>query len=543
MQNLNFADDELFFDDQNLSEGLTSSPNPQPSPSRSSNIRILLFNRQQSNQPNNILWPVYGWRVAAPKVKSRQLDFLQLTSLRLIRAGITHYHEQSKLLGQNKDFLYNVISQLYNEGYINDRNHLTEKGEKILQQDGEDEEEITDYGWIFQEAVAGEVLSFFHTDKLPFTDSNQQDTTQTFSLPWIYKAASPPSSVNIIAAIKTQKRLLKIAETDLDNEEDYASIHVCDFTNSSNQNAQVINNPWAKETEDKFSIRLLSKQPQKFYLLVSSILNGTYDGDFSLGCPFGLPDGFRWVRLLNFAKLQSKEGKKIVDDLQFLSREKWKKQQPPELEPINLERQVDDNLISKIGSLPSPIWTQVWEELERMEQSKLLLERGFNEVDTTITRAQRVLEQLILTLLKIDPIPPTIWELYKRKDALAQCLQDTVTACGGNDIPEQIISTKLGAIRHVLVEGKNSLRPYIATFLLSASRRSSLHRHILQYIFKNYPNFLVDMEDIAHIRNTFGAHAGDIHNDAPVLVDEVVMKVYQIVSTIIQAWKLNRNHQ
>ncbi|MHC5732475.1 MAG: hypothetical protein ACYTXY_52140, partial [Nostoc sp.] len=98
------------------------------------------------------------------------------------------------------------------------------------------------------------------------------------------------------------------------------------------------------------------------------------------------------------------------------------RKQPGEIEPIGLAREAYDKIIFEVGSVPDKVWQQVWKELERLEQSRTLLGRGFDETDTSITRSQRVLEQLMFTLLQLDTIPANIWEPYKSRDTLQQCL-------------------------------------------------------------------------------------------------------------------------
>lgn len=528
-------DDELLFDDEPLPDELILSPSNQVSDAKP--INILLFAQQQAltDQQQNILWPVYAWRIAAPQVSERKLDFLQLTSLRLAHAGVTRHQDQAQMLGQHKDFLFNVMLQLENQGYIDRKARLTDKGEKILQQDGKEDEEKTEYGWIFQDATAGELLSWFYTKSLRYADSSRSDVSQAFQLPWIRQTLPTPNAADVTSAIKTQRRLLKLIQADnaVSDAYGFTEISKADILTQSN-NAKV-------EQTENFGVRLLSKRPQQFYLLVSCIIEGTSDGQFSLRCPFGLPDGFRWVRLLNFASSQCEEGKKIVEHLQSKSREAWKRKQPREIEPIGLAREAYDKIIFEVGSVPDKIWQQVWQELERLEQSRILLERGFDETDTSITRSQRVLEQLMFTLLQLDTIPTNIWEPYKSRDTLQQCLKDTVLACGGSEIPERILFTKLGAIRNVLDGGKDSLRPYVGTFLLSASRRNSLHRSILEYLLKKHLDFLADIEKIAHIRNTIGAHAGVSHKEPSIVVEDLVTKTYQIVRLVIQAWRLTNS--
>lgn len=546
MQIPDFNDlDELLFDDESVPDEMILLPSHQASDAKPiKNIDILLFTKQQAqtHQQNHILWPVYGWRIAAPQAIERKLDFLQLTSLRLVRAGVTRHQDQAQLLGQHKDFLFNVMLQLESQGYIDRKARLTEKGENILQQDGKDEEEKTEYGWIFQDATAGELLSWFYTESLRREKPSSSDVTQAFQLPWIRQTLPTPNATDVISAIKSQRRLLKLIQANnSDTQSNKTPTNVCDFTEISQVKtlAQAKNNE-LKQTEN-FGVRLLSKRPLQFYLRVPYIIEGTYDGQFSLGCPFGLPDGFRWVRLLNFAASQCEEGKKIVEHLQSFSREVWKRKQPTEIDPTSLAREACNKVSFEAGSLPDKIWQPVWKELERLEHSRTLLQRGFDEVDTSIVRAQRVLEQLMLTLLQLDIISDDIWEPYKHRDALKQCLTDTVIACGVSKIPERIVSTKLGVIRHVIDGGKDSLRPYVSTLILSASRRNNLHRHILEYLIEQNLDFLLDIEQIAHIRNTLGAHAGGSHNDPITLVEDLVTKTYQIVRLVIQAWRLTKS--
>ncbi len=541
---LEFDDEELLFEDEPLPDdaiAFREVSDAKPVSRQESDIGVLVFAREeaQSRPLQTILWPVYGWRIAAPQTTTRKLDFLLLTSLRLARAGVTRHQEQAKLLGLHKDLVYSLMQQLFSQDYMDLHGRMTDKGEQILNQEGEEEEQRTDYGWIFQDATAGELLPFFCTESLRFAAPCRSDITQAFQLPWIRQTLPPPDASDVTSAIETQRRLLKrVQAAESTNEQDTAPLAVCEFTQISEEDSLVSKNTRGAKQPENFRVRLLNQRPQRFYLLVSCIIEATHDGQFSLGCPFGLPDGFRWVRLLNFAASQCEEGKRLVEHLQSKSHEIWKHQQPSDLEPVSVTRQVSDKVTFEVGSPPTNLWKRVWEELERMEQSRLLLERGFDEVDTTITRSQRVLEQLMLTLLRLDSIPPNIWEHYKRGDALKQCLRDTVQACGGSEIPERILCAKLGAVRHVLDGGKESLRPYIATFLLSASRRSSLHRSLLEHLLRELPSFLSDVEQIAHIRNKFGAHAGGSHNEPIILVEDLVITIYQLVRSVVQALRL-----
>lgn len=384
-----FGDEELLFDDELLLDEVTPPPNSSLLTTRNADqpkgtnttYPILLFARQESQQ--TILWPVYGWRIAAPQIKNRRLNFLQITSLRLARAGVTRHQEQAAHLGLDKNLLWKVMNQLSeDEGYMDMHGRLTEKGQKILQKDGEEEEERTVYGWIFQEATAGELLPWFHTNNLRFADSSRSDIAQNYQLPWIWKQLQPPDASDVTAAILKQRRLIKkFQDFEPTKEQNTEPEDSCEFTEIDNFIApasQPVEHEEVQLSKD-FGIRFLSQQPQQFYLLVRAIIEGSYDGQFFLRCPFGLNDGLRWVRLLNFAAFQCAEGSQLVNQLRQCSCDAWKRRQPPDIEPLAVGRQVYDKVVRDLGPSPDKSWQEVWQELERMEQSLLLLERGFDE--------------------------------------------------------------------------------------------------------------------------------------------------------------------
>lgn len=268
-----FGDEELLFDDELLLDEVTTPSNSflrtardteQP---QNTNITypILLFAHQESQQ--TILWPVYGWRIAAPQVKQRRLDLLQITYLRLARAGVTCHQKQAELLGLDKNLLLKVKEQLSEErgdGYIDKHGRLTEKGQKILQQNGEEEEERTVYGWIFQEATTGELLPWFHTDNLRFADSTRSDIAQTLQLPWIWQYLQPPDASDVTAAILNQRRLLKKVQIfEPTKEQNTEAEDACKFTESDKFIAPTFQPLGHDQVQlsDNFGVRFLNQQP------------------------------------------------------------------------------------------------------------------------------------------------------------------------------------------------------------------------------------------------------------------------------------------
>lgn len=513
-------DDLLFDDDFSFDQSLMIDSNNIEvdfSSHSTQNEPILLFTQpdQQLKPTQFISWPIYGWRIAAPQSQIQQLDFLQLTSLRLAKAGVIRHQEQANLLGQHKDFIYRVMVSLKDDGYLQANGLLTEAGEQILVENGKISEERITYGWIFQDGTSGELFPYFHSEKLPFASVEKKQITQNFIIPRLKEKPQAPQVTEVIEAIKTQRRLQR---------------------NSSETTT---------DENEEISVRFLTNKPQSFRLLVTCILEETDDGQISLICPFGLPHNLRWERLLNFASSQSDEIKEIVNQLHLLSQESWQKKQPFPLQPLNLTREASDKVKFELGLPPSKIWQNLWEEVEKMERSFILVNRGFDEVDNLITRLNKVLERLILTILEVDPIPADFWEQYRKDDIRHQCLKDTILACGFLEIEqiEPIIQQKIGKIRSVIDGNGESFRAYCATWILAASRRQSLHHHILKKLYQENPDWLIEMEKITNLRNQSGAAHICRNNDisSPILnqdeVKDLVKTIYQLVHLCIKILK------
>jgi len=208
---LEFDDEELLFEDEPLPDeaiAFREGSDVKPVSRQESDIGVLVFAQQEAQitPQQTILWPVYGWRIAAPQATTRKLDFLLLTSLRLARAGVTRHQDQAKLLGLHKDLVYSLMQQLSSQDYIDLHGRMTDKGGQILNQEGEEEEQRTDYGWIFQDATAGELLPYFCTESLRFADPCRSDITQAFQLPWIRQTLPPPNAFDVTSALETQRR-------------------------------------------------------------------------------------------------------------------------------------------------------------------------------------------------------------------------------------------------------------------------------------------------------------------------------------------------
>ena len=419
----NLEDEKIPFDDENNSGFEDPSPASIFHSSSNTNwrIRTLDFSRNSNLQPEiTLLWPVYLWRVAAPIATESEVNFLVLACVRLAEAGVRTISDQAQYLSLSKDLITNLLSQAQRDKYLDEKYKITAQGKDLLASEGVENKANTQYGWILQEAVSGDVLPFFYSGKLDKVSIPKKSETELF-IPILFPSPekSPESSL-ISQRVETYYRLIKGKQDSIDTSE----IQTLNYWSSEENLEEIefdsVGFPIGKEdlpidNTTHQVVRVLSRKPDRYDLAVRVRIDETADGSFSILCPFGLPDAMRWMRLFYFVAKQDKEVNKLLEDFQRQSREAWKQKQPSDLDPIELNRDAYKRLIYEIGKPLDAIYQSTWIELEKMMQSKILLERGFDEADSTITRAQKALEQLMLTLIKSETVSEETLALYNAK--------------------------------------------------------------------------------------------------------------------------------
>jgi hypothetical protein len=250
----------------------------------------------------------------------------------------------------------------------------------------------------------------------------------------------------------------------------------------------------------------------------------------------------RWAGLLHFAASQLPDVAALLSRLQEESRQHWQEEHPSGLDPLSLGRDAADTVRTEMKTPPSALWQPAWEELEGMERSRMLVDRGFSEADAVLTRAQRSLEAAFLTWLRLDPPPWHLAEAHIKGDRpinpddLRDRLQASAVSCGtpAGHVPELLLQTRPGAILQALRFNNGSLRPYVAALLLSATRRSSFHHRTLCAVLEKRPSLLEDLEAVADARNTFGAHHSRAGQAPADLAKRTALTTYQIARLVVE---------
>lgn len=123
--------------------------------------------RSIKGRRENLLWPVYAWKVLYPDERQRTgINLFQETLLGLIRAGIRDTDELAEAMALDPELVRFIIAvQLQPNGWLDGRFRITPDGERLLDE-AEDRRLNLIVGYAFQDAVSGNWLPRF-TTQLP----------------------------------------------------------------------------------------------------------------------------------------------------------------------------------------------------------------------------------------------------------------------------------------------------------------------------------------------------------------------------------------
>ena len=164
-----------------------------------------------------LAWPAYAWRAILTKVPESRLDALERLLLRLIKAGKTDPAVLANLIGLQPTLVSRIITALIGNRCLTDDVALTSYGLQRL----EDrysyslEELVRDSGWLFQDALSGDVVPYVHYGSLP--DAPASAAEDAVALPHGDRQIGSPSDRSIAYALRAFAHLRRLRE---DSEED-----------------------------------------------------------------------------------------------------------------------------------------------------------------------------------------------------------------------------------------------------------------------------------------------------------------------------------
>lgn len=127
--------------------------------------------------PRYLLWPVYGFRVVAPKVRPTELNVFQKAVLRLCQVARTTPADINEQLLIDVDLASLILMDLRNRDWIDQYGVITPEGEELL---ALERGQLADYqlafGWVFRDPGSGRLWPRF-VESLQYADVERRSSS------------------------------------------------------------------------------------------------------------------------------------------------------------------------------------------------------------------------------------------------------------------------------------------------------------------------------------------------------------------------------
>lgn len=485
--------------------------------------RIWDSRRQISNYyyAEKIAWPVYAWRVVVPNTET-SLDPLQRAILRLADAQATDTIEIANLLGIHRDLARYLQLVCISEGVLDQHYHLTKTGhDKLLGLDRVDDGGDTEDGWIFRDAVTGDVLPLFHQGSLPILKRRHEDTH--YQLPSQNRNAMRPASASISNALRQYRRLLRVereqdVQSDLDKDLFDPDAPIDWSVVPEQQEEREENHKRAPSL-----VRMVTSRPELLAFEVIYYVCPEAPQAWYLTAPLGRAGGWWYRRKLDWAAERDPDIAAHLSSWQRTAEELFAPSEEMILS-VSETRQEFAEFYGCLGLGEALIW---W---ERACAARCSHSDSYYDADGVYNRCQIVLELVLdacidriadkYALLEDIRYDPSRTFLRQMTGELLVKLPNKMAWKDTSDTMSKVASGEMRSLRDR------------AVFLLYAAYYDYSHAF---YGACNAQSDLLEMiDDIAELRNEYGAHSGRKSGepDHTPLIEEAMNKTRCVLQTL-----------
>lgn len=504
---------------------------------------------QRWSQREYILFPVYYYRVVAPRSSHRNLNILEKAILGIAQIGAFTAEEIGEKLDVGLDLASLIISELQNQSLIDNHGLITEKGKKTLNQETFDTEDLV-VGYIFQEPWNGELLPRF-MENLAYVETrfNQDGFPElilgTTGKPFYQRVFMPLPVNNTLAVQPSPQDIIKAVKN-----------HNFALENYQKNNRQLT---LELTEEDDFiferktnlqRISFIEDKPTPVWLATFIYVPEINFDDlidikdnWRICDPFGLGDSdWLYKRINKLLKNQDKFPlqKSITDLTKQLTNSKVTNKTTEYQELMSMLHEEAIKKVEDKLSIDITKWQNLYNSLIAMERSNLEIEMSDDsksllkdKIDDILVKAQIVLENLLLSISEKYSIQDCLTLLDSKDKQYNKIILDQVAQKIGFNIPlpQSLLSVDFNRIRSASVN-KGSLRSYLLATLLTAYNEE---KHPFYNFAQTMPDFLVKLDQLANLRNQSG-HYSEQKLDYN-LVSKQIDLVYQIVNLFLNTFE------
>jgi len=481
-----------------------------------------------ANEPKGLYsvqlaWPVYGWRVIVPAISRLEGDSLTRLVLRLIVAGACSLDEIANIVGVHLNFARAVVATLKDNTLVEQRAggplSVTEKGKRLLSRNDEvifDESKLS-RGWIFQDAMSGDVFPFYLPGEIP---PPVREPSECYHLPSQYDLAEQPTSPNISEALRVYRFLYSCRL-----HASYGSglgADMFDPITIASIDAHVAGDK-AADLLSPSHIQIVSPRPERFDILTILYFPPHDPEGWLVKSPFDMPGGYWFRKKIAWAENASSSLAQMLSDWRQQAIRYWKSAQ-------HAQTDLDGVLDALLASHP---------DLSQVREAVMLAQKGYDLFiddpglgDLATTRysnaTEAVLELCIMQTPRREYVATVVPAAQEYPTWLRE-LAETMKI----ELPERYLSPAYAEkIRTAAQYGGQILRDRALVLLVEASLNM---RSRFRLAIEREPRLLTLIDGIYRDRNEYGAHYSATKQAATIKdIRTVVPEVRSAALTVIR---------
>lgn len=490
-----------------------------------------------------LLWPVWAYRVVAPRIRNQKCNVLQRAIIGLARAGVYRPDDISNLLSIHTSLAEFIISELKHLKLLDRNGFITESGLRAIEEDAIEDQDLV-AGYVFQDPWTGEIWPRF-VEKLGYCELEYNDQgypillfgtvgkpkrDQAFTvIPRKEVIPLTPSPSAIVQAAARHRKGFRFKDADDSDEDSFAN-----FPATSVQINRVC---------------LIEQEPKPFFLTTYLYIpdSQTDSIDWYVCDPFGFGRSVRLRRRIESIINDIPGLYDVISRIAGKTAHSSQVEQRRRFEEIKFFSGVEVDRKLSVNFRSHPAFDNVLAmELARQEVRILGSECPEHKINETLRAGSKVLEAFFASMTATHPIGDAWKQVYvskfNPKDGTGHlaCQQDrhVLSATYENaflslgfspPFPRSLLNVKPGQIRAVAEFNDNwRLRPLITATALAAYRDTT---HPFSKAAKRSPNLLDCIDEVA----SAGGKAGHANGESPSIEDleRITDEVYHIASVII----------
>ncbi len=451
-----------------------------------------------------LAWPVYGWRVIAPRPADENTNAIERAVLRLCSIGSSNPGEAGILLGIPAALVRTVQRSLIDRKYLNERLEVQEIGKAILVGNEPDEVDTNseELGWIFRDALSGDVLPMFVRGSLPLAPAAA--AKEVYLLPYGDEFSTRPSSLSILTGLRLYGRVSRFESETTDssglsaNSFDPEQLRFMEWGNVADVGGTVS----AESALSPDFVRVLNSKAEALDLETPLYITGDDFNDWHIRSPFGTAGGWWFKKKLEWGIAHSP-----VLEYQI---ESWLKSardtilaRYPEFPIAGDESRILMALFPTL--VGNPRFDHVNRELAGALRSESLFRVDNNNLDVVLNRYQKALEALLTLCIEAVPAREDLARKIGSQDFAnkAQVMAQALSVHMPASFSRASNGHKMVAVARY---GGAALRDR-ALFLLGHAYYES--GSPFRSVLIDQPDLLVLLDEVAERRNRQGAHFSD----------------------------------